>query len=321
MNGSAPAIEILDPGLLATVQDVGRRNVAILGVAPSGAADWLSARAANRIVGNPHGAAVIETTMTGISFKALDALLIAVTGADAQLSIAGGKKSLWQSHRVRAGTEVKLSAAQRGLRSYIGFFGGIDVPVTLGSSSTDVAGGFGGLGRALARGDTIKLNALEKEIPEDGRLIRASARPYWRQPATLQVLAGPHASRFAPNDLDFLSAQSYRVSPRSNRQGVRLEGRSLAGDKGFDVISCGVSAGCVQVSSDGLPIILLAEHQTTGGYAVPFTVITADLPDAAQLRPGDEVRFARVTFAEASVALSEKMEALSEALDESRPVG
>jgi len=320
VNASAHSIEVLDPGLFATVQDLGRRNVALLGVAPSGAADWLSARAANRIVGNSHAAALIETTLTGISFKALDTLLIAVTGADAQLLVAGGKKSLWQSHRVRAGTEVKLSATQRGLRSYIGFHGGIDVPVTLGSASTDVAGGFGGLGRALARGDILPLNARE-EIPEDGRSIRASARPFWRQPATLRVLAGPHATRFAPNDLDFLCSHAYRVSPRSNRQGVRLDGRSLGGHDGFDVVSCGVSAGCVQVSSDGLPIILLAEHQTTGGYAVPFTVITADLPDAAQLRPGDEVRFARVTFAEASVALTEKMEALSEALDESRPAG
>jgi biotin-dependent carboxylase-like uncharacterized protein len=321
VNGSAPSIEILDPGLFATVQDLGRRNVAALGVAPSGVADWLSARAANRIVGNPQAAALIETTMTGISFKALDTLLIAVTGADAQLQVAGGKKSLWQSHRIRAGTEVKLSAAERGLRSYIALYGGINVPMILGSASTDVSGAFGGLGRAFARGDNIKLNAVEKDIPDDGRLIRASARPFWRQPATLRVLAGPHAGRFSPNDLDFICTQAYRVSPRSNRQGVRLDGKPLGGHEGFDVVSCGVCSGCVQVSSDGLPIILLAEHQTTGGYAVPFTVITADLPDAAQLRPGDEVRFARVTFAEARVALGEKMEALSDALDESRPAG
>src|ERR1700736_1183820 len=321
MNGPAPSIEILDPGLFATIQDLGRRNVAVLGVAPSGAADWLSARAANRLVGNPHAAALMETTMTGISFRALDTLLFAITVADAQLKIAGTKKLLWQSHRVRAGIEVKLSAAERGLRSYLALYGGIDVPMTLGSASTDVTGAFGGLGRALARGDKIKLKVAENEIPEDGHLIRASARPFWRQPATLRALTGPHAGRFAPNDLEFICAQAYRVSPRSNRQGVRLDGRSLARPGGFDVVSCGVCAGCVQVSSDGLPIILLAEHQTTGGYAVPFTVITADLPDAAQLRPGDEVRFARVTFAEASVALGEKMEALSEALDESRPAG
>jgi len=321
VNGAAPSIEILDPGLFATVQDLGRRNVAAFGVTPSGAADWLSARAANRIVGNPQPAALIEATMTGISFKTLGTVLLAITGANAQLQIAGGKKSLWQSHRVRAGTDVKLSPAERGLRSYIALYGGIDVPKILGSASTDVAGAFGGLGRALAPGDIIKLNAPEKEIPEDGRVIRASARPFWRQPAVLRVLAGPHAARFAPNDLDFICAQAYRVSPRSNRQGVRLDGGPFRGRDGFDVVSCGVCAGCVQVSSDGLPIILLAEHQTTGGYAVPFTVITADLPDAAQLRPGDEVRFARVTFVEASVALGEKMQALSEALDESRPAG
>jgi biotin-dependent carboxylase-like uncharacterized protein len=307
--------------LLSTVQDLGRHLVGELGVSPSGASDWLSARVANRLVGNPYGAALIETTMTGISFKALQRLRIAVTGANAQLMVAGGKKPLWQSTAVRAGTEVKISSAERGLRSYVAFYGGIDVPIIFGSASTDVSAGFGGRGRALARGDTLGLNDIAGEMPEHERSIRGSTRPFWRQPATLRVLLGPHAARFAPEDLELLCSLTYRVSPRSNRQGLRLDGRALIGQGGFDVLSCGVCAGCVQLSSDGMPIVLLAEHQTTGGYAVPLTVITADLPDVAQLRPGDEVRFARATLAEASVALSEKVEALSEALDEPSPAG
>ncbi len=308
-------IEILDPGLLSTVQDRGRSAVGELGVSPSGFADWLSARVANRVVGNPQGAALIEATMTGISFKALCTLRIAVTGAVAQLVVSGGSKPLWQSVRVRSGSEVKISVAERGLRSYIAFYGGIDVPPILGSASTDMTAGFGGpSGGALVRGAVLSLRPIEGEIPDEDRVIPPTARPYWRQPATLGVLLGPHAKRFSLDDLAFLQKQTYRVSPRSNRQGARLDGRPLASRDGFDVLSAGVCGGCVQLTSEGLPIILLSEHQTTGGYAVPFTVITADLPDAAQLRPGDEVRFRLVTLAEAAVALSEKMQALTEDL-------
>ncbi len=321
MTDLAHAIEILDPGLLSTVQDLGRAGVGELGVSPSGAADALSARAANRLVGNPQGAALIETTLTGISYVARESMRIAVTGAAAQLMVAGGKKPIWQSMRVRAGSEVKISAAERGLRSYIAFYGGIDVPLVLGSASTDVSAAFGGFGRALVRGDRLAIKLVEGEIPDRDHNIRASARPFWRQPATLRVLAGPHAVRFAPQDIESMCAQTYRVSPRSSRQGLRLDGRPILANEGFDVISSGVCAGCVQMTSEGLPVVLLAEHQTSGGYAVPLTVITADLPDAAQLRPGDELRFARVTLAEAAVALSEKMEALSEALDDPNPAG
>ncbi len=135
------------------------------------------------------------------------------------------------------------------------------------------------------------------------------------------MLPGPHAKRLTPSDRSALCSQTYRVSTRTNRQGARLEGQPLAARDGFDVVSCGVSAGCVQVANDGLPIILLADHQTTGGYAVPLTVVTADLPDAAQLRPGDELRFSLIDLATASAALSEKMRVLTEALDEPSPAG
>jgi biotin-dependent carboxylase-like uncharacterized protein len=291
-------------------------------VSPSGFADWLSARAANRVVGNAQNAALIETTMTGVSFKALRTLRIAVTGAVAQLNVSGGAKALWQSVRVRAGGEVKISVAQRGLRSYVAFYGGIDIPSVLGSPSTDITAGFGGVhGRALARGDMLSLRPTEGEFPEEDKAIAVTARPFWRQPALLRVLPGPHAKRLSPEDLAFVEKQTYRVSQRSNRQGVRLEGRAIPTRGGFDVLSSGVCAGCVQLTSEGLPIILLAEHQTTGGYAVPLVVITADLPDAAQMRPGDEVRFRVVTFPEAAAGLGEKMQALSEPLHEPSATG
>jgi biotin-dependent carboxylase-like uncharacterized protein len=314
---AAPALQIVDPGLLASVQDLGRRGVGDAGVSPCGAADWLSARCANRLVGNRAGAALIETTVTGIGFRALTSMRIAVTGADAQLSVTGEGKPLWQSLVVPAGSDVRVGAAERGLRSYIAFHGGIDVPLVLGSASTDMTAGFGGVGRALARGDALALHGahLEEETPSLDLCIAPLSRPVWRLPASLRVLPGPHARRFAPADLEFLCSQTYRVSPRTNRQGARLDGRALAGHAGFDVVSCGMSAGCVQLASDGLPIVLLADHQTTGGYAVPITVVTADMPAAAQLRPGDELRFALIDLAAAADALRERMKALTEALE------
>lgn len=322
MSAHGPALEITEPGLQSSVQDLGRRHVACMGVSPSGCADWLSARAANRVVGNPPGVALIETTMTGFAFKALRTIRIAVTGARAQLMVSGGTRSLWRSHRVRAGAEVKLSAAERGLRSYIAIYGGIDVPVVLGSESTDINGRFGGLaGRSLARGDILCLGAAADQLPEEDFSIAPSAQPFWRQPATLRVLPGQHAKRFTREDLAFFQRQTYRVSPRSNRQGVRLDGLPLPSAHGYDAISVGVCAGCVQLASGGLPIILLAEHQTTGGYAVPLTVISADIPDAAQLRPGDQLRFQAVTQPEAAYALTEKMPALSESLCEPDSAG
>jgi antagonist of KipI len=316
---TATRIEILDPGLLSTVQDLGRKRVGALGVSPSGATDWLSARCANRLLGNKHDTALVETTMTGIRFAPRHTTMIAVTGADAQLSVAGVHRPTWQALHVRAGSEVRIGPAQRGLRSYIAFRGGIDAPFVLGSASTDVAAGFGGFGRALAAGDVLSLVEVERELPDYERAINPSARPFWRQPAVLRVLPGPHLGQCAPHDVEMLCARDYRVSARSNRQGVRLEGPALHNHSGFDVLSSGVCAGCVQITGEGHPIVLLAEHQTTGGYAVPLVVIAADLPDAAQLRPGDSVRFSRVTLADASRALTEKSQALREDFDEPAP--
>lgn len=310
---SAPAFEVLDPGLQATIQDRGRRDVATMGLSPSGFADWLSARAANRLVGNPQGAALIETTLTGFAFTTQHAMRIAVTGAPSKLTVSGGEREMWRSMRVRAGADVKLSPAECGLRCYIAFQGGVMAPPIFGSVSTDLTANLGGFeGRALARGDRVTLRPLDRD-PDD-RDLAMTARPRWRQPATLRATRGPHAARFSTEDFAFFQNQTYRVSPRSSRQGVRLEGHGLQRSSGFDVVSCGVCAGCVQLSSDGLPIVLLAEHQSTGGYAIPMVVISADTPDAAQVRPGDEVRFRIVGQPEAATALTEKARALTEKL-------
>jgi antagonist of KipI len=322
VSARVPAIEILDPGLLSTIQDRGRRHVGDLGVSPSGFADWLSARAANRLVGNQQGAALIETTMTGCSLQALEPLCVAVTGANAELAVNGALRPMWHALQIPKGAIVKLGPAQSGLRSYVAVRRGIDVPKVLASPSTDLIGGFGGLeGRALGMGDRLSLVPRRDGDEAAGEPLNLGMPRYprWTQPAVLRVLPGQHTSMFSVEDLKVLQHQTYRVSPRSSRQGVRLEGMGLRKPEGYDVVSLGVCAGCVQLSSDGLPIILLAEHQTTGGYAVALTVISADLPDAAQLRPGDAVRFRLVSQVEAALALAEKMEFLAQPLHQSDP--
>lgn len=303
-------VSITRGGMLSTIQDSGRRNAGVYGVTPAGFADPLSAIVANRLVGNDDGAAVIEATMTGIGFRASEDVWVAVTGANATLTVNGQPAPSWQTIFLHAGDVLELGTATSGVRSYIAFSGGIDVPLVLGSASTDLTANFGGLeGRGLRSGDELGL------IPhEDRRQIRHLPHkhwPHWREPATLRVVAGPHYQRLSSALALALLEQTYRVSPQCNRQGVRLDGAALESAGGWDAVSFGVCAGCVQLTSSGLPIILLADHQTTGGYQVPIVIVSADIPIAAQLKPGDQVRFAAVSHAESARITGAALQALS----------
>jgi antagonist of KipI len=305
--------------LLSTVQDLGRRGAAWMGVSPSGAADGLSARMANRLLHNDDNAALLETTLSGISLELTCAARIAVTGADAPLIAAGQELPLWRAHALPAGTRLTIGAATLGVRNYLAFDGGIETPPVMGSCSTDVVSEFGGhLGRRLQRGDVFALKA-PGDADEDMRLRDAAAsRALTRltpdmlstlrdhvlhRPALLRVLPGPHAQRIAPRSRASLFGQAYRVSIHSNRQGLRLEGQPLAAGAAVELLSVGVCAGCVQLPNDGLPILLLSEHQTTGGYPIVLCVISADVARAAQLAPGDEMRFERTSYADAAKIL------------------
>ena len=301
---------VINPGLQSTVQDDGRRDVARFGVSPSGAVDWFSARAANLLVGNAAGAAVIETTLLGASFEISCDAKIAITGAFAPLTIDGATAQAWRSHDVRAGARISIGPAERGARSYVGIEGGIEVPLVLGSGSTDLGAGFGGYqGRALRAGDLFHvgperiLGVARSKARRPQFAYSPQAIPKWDPSATLRVLPGPHRSSLSERGWNELLARSYGVSSRSTRQGVQLEGDAIELERPTDVISAGAYAGCVQVTSAGLPVILLAEHQTTGGYATAACIIAADTPRAGQLRPGDVVRFALVSQADAVHAL------------------
>jgi len=297
-------LRIIDAGFMASVQDAGRSNVGHLGVSPSGYADWASARAANRLVGNPESAPLIETTMTGIAIGFDCAATVALGGADASLRIGGRAGRPWSAQHASAGESLVVGSPPTGLRCYLAVAGGIHVPPVFGSASTDLTARFGGLaGRRLTAGDGLEID----QNPFAPEKFTGNAQPLrdhiFKRPVELRILPGPSGSRLRDADMRAIVSAPYRVCLQSNRQGLRLEGAILMDGAGTDVVSAGLCAGCVQVLGDGLPVVLLAEHQTTGGYAVAACVISSDIPRAAQLRPGDELRFVWTTQSEAARAL------------------
>ena len=304
--GPNAVVRVIDPGMLCTVQDLGRAGYGAMGVSPSGAADWFAARAANRLVGNPDDAPLVETTLTGATFEATADLTVAVTGAQAPVWIGGSPLASWRSSHARAADRIVVGPVALGARSYVAFGGGIaDVARVLGSFSTDVGGGFGG--RVLARGDSLAIASI---VDRGFQLEYPPGCSSIARPVTLRAMVGPQSALFGDRAVEALFAGEFRVGTRSGRQALRLEGDAIASTAAMGAVSTGVCAGCVQVTGEGLPIVMLSEHQTTGGYPVPLCVIFADLPRAAQARPGDVVRFERADAGAARRALYESVEML-----------
>ena len=294
-------LEVWEPGLLTTVQDAGRAGWARFGVPPSGPLDEVAFRAANRLVGNPPGAAGLEITLTGPTLRCTRPALIAVCGADFELWAGTLPIPLWHAVFLRAGQWLRFGTRHRGARAYLAIDGGIDMPPFLDSRSTYLAGGFGGLeGRALRQGDRLPLGqGVSSPAMRAGRAWPASSRPPYTSAPTLRVVLGPQDDYFTPAGLETFLSAAYELSPDSNRMGARLNGPAIAHRDATGIVSDGVVTGSVQVPADGQPIVMLADHQTTGGYPKIATVIRADLPLLAQCLPGDRVRFRAVTIAEA----------------------
>lgn len=284
-------IEVLDPGMLTSVQDaVGRRGWRHLGVPAGGAADPWSARLANRLVGNPDDAALLEITLLGPTLRTLDPATVALAGA-IDATVDGLPWAANAARQLRPGSTIRLTEG-RDARAYLAIAGGIVVEPVLGSASTDLRTGFGGWdGRALRAGDRLEVGQHRD---------RASLR--WTGTARtgpIRIVAGPHAHRVP---MDALTDATWRIGLQSDRTGVRLEGVTLSTDGG-EVASIGLPAGAMQIPPDGTPIIALADRPVTGGYPVPAVVIGADIGRVARLRPGDELRFAAVSLEEARRAL------------------
>jgi biotin-dependent carboxylase-like uncharacterized protein len=302
-----PALRVLQPGMLTTVQDLGRAHTQQLGVPVGGAMDQFACRAANRLVGNAVDAAVLEVTGSNAAFELLTPLIVAVTGANLEVTLDSIALSTWTTFLARAGQELHLGPRQTnwGARCYIAVNGGINVPKVLESRSTNLAAAFGGLeGRALRAGDTLaQLVAPFDVLRTAGKVWPLQARPPYSARPTLRIIPGPHLDVFAERTLDTLTAAEWRIGQQSNRIGYRLEGVTLPYIRNISIASHGVIPGAIQVPPDGSPILLMADAQTTGGYPIIGVVIGADLPLAAQLLPNDSLSFAPTTIDKAVNAL------------------
>jgi antagonist of KipI len=311
-------IQVQAPGLLTTVQDLGRQGFGPLGVSPSGAADPISLRVGNRLVGNHEGAAGLEMMLLGGTFIFPQGAIVALTGSDFGAALDDVSLNAGTSVEVRPGQTIRLGPTNSGARCYLCVQGGISVKPFLASSSTHILSGLGGFaGRTLRKGDVVRIGSATE--PFYRRTIASAVSEHlWRR-KVLRVTAGPQADWFSESSLRSFYASTYRVGEQSNRMGLRLEsglergleGASVSRRSASEMITEGVSLGAIQVPTGGSPIILFVEQQTTGGYPKIANVISADLHRVGQLRPRDEIRFEQVTFEAARSLLMEQEKLLS----------
>jgi biotin-dependent carboxylase-like uncharacterized protein len=280
------ALVVLRPGPLATVQDLGRPGFAGIGVGVSGAADRGSLRLANRLVGNDEGAAAIETTLGGLAVRAQGDLAAAVTGAPCPITVGGREEAMNSLLRVPDGAELRLGIPDRGLRSYLAVRGGLAVPPVLGSRSTDVLAGLGP--DPLRQGDRLPVGPAPDGFPP---ISAAPVTPPSAGEVRLSVVPGPRDDWFTPQALHDLLNAPYQVTTEANRIGIRLSGPALTRSQPGELPSEGMVPGALQVPPSGRPTLFLSDHPATGGYPVIAVVIAAHLDQAAQLRPGQQIRF------------------------------
>ena len=305
---SPKALEVIHPGALTTVQDLGRYGYQKYGVPISGAVDKYSLRVANLLVGNREGEAALEITVLGPKLKALRPLMVALAGGDLSPRIDGQPCLMWRSHLVKEGEIISFGAVRSGCRAYLGVSGGISVPSVLGSSSTHVQLGLGGFGRALKQGDIIRIGGGKKGQEEVPREVPGKHIPLYTGEWLIRVIPGPQLEYFTPRGLKTLMEGEYGVTPESDRMASRLKGHRIEHRGGADVITDATPPGSIQVPGDGMPIIFLADGQATGGYAKIAVAITPDQDKLGQAKPGDRIRFQKVDLEKAHLLRAEMQE-------------
>lgn len=287
-------LTVVKPGLLTTIQDLGRPGYAHLGVARSGALDAPALARANALVGNPPSAAGLETTLTGLTLRADADLTLAVTGATAPITVDGQPVAFDAPVKVPAGSVIAVGSTRTGVRSYVAVAGGIAVPPVLGSRSTDT---LSGLGPAPLRAGTVLpvgtppvgVRPVDPSPGSSG--VTDIAAPAGPGEVTVRIRWGPRHDWFSESARTALVEQPYVLTPKSNRIGARLAGPALTRAVTGELPSEGIVLGAIQVPADGQPLIFLADHPTTGGYPIVAVVERADLPLIAQARPGTTIRF------------------------------
>lgn len=285
-------LSIIDPGILTTIQDAGRWGYQAYGIPVSGAMDGLALSHANQLVGNAPNAAVIEIR-SPITLQTDDRHLIALTGGDATLFVDRRAMPTWTSIFVRAGSVIEIIPNRVSGWMYLAVRGGVDVPSVLGSRSTYVRGGFGGYeGRALQAGDSLAIGESSGDVVVlAGRMASDKDRAFANRQSPIRVVLGMHANWFSSDAISTLTSSEFVLTDVADRMGYRLSGPNLKRARQGELISCGVPLGAIQVPADGQPIVLMADHQTTGGYPIIATVIRADFSILVQRAPGERIRF------------------------------
>lgn len=313
-------LQVLRSDFPITVQDLGRTGYQKFGVPPSGAMDAFALRIANLLVGNPEDSAALEITLVGPELLALASWVVAVTGAEWEIFVDGVPMPTWASLFVRRGQVIRFGRRRGGARCYLAVRGGFDVPSVMGSRSTYLPGGFGGLGgRAIQPGDVLRALPASMDPYRAGLQLPESMRPY--DEASLRILPGPQADMFTREAWRRLTSEEFEVTEQADRIGYRLKGPELEHRGPADIISGGLATGCIQVPAGRQPIVLMVDRQTTGGYPVMGVVISADLHRLAQKLPGDRLRFSLVSFHEAVRArteLEDRIEAFKAYLETGR---
>jgi len=321
------ALLVRQPGLFTTVQDLGRFGAQALGMPVAGAIDPLALRLANALVGNAHNEGVLEIGFMGPTLEVqADSVRLAIVGA-VQASVQQGEDApekpleTNRSHTLKRGQIVKIGFVSGAAYAYCAVEGGLALPRFMDSLSTYTRAGLGGYkGRKLEAGDALPLNRAAASGRND--LAGAQALPYGDGP--IHIVPGPQADYFADEALTVLTGSEYVVTKETDRMGMRLDGPILKHSKGADIVSDGIATGCIQVPGAGTPIVLLADHQTIGGYPKIATVASADLPRLGQMMPGQRLRFAVVTVAKAEALRRQQEESfkrLLSSLSPARPPG
>jgi antagonist of KipI len=307
------ALRVIRPGLLTTIQDRGRWGLQARGVSVAGPMDPRAHRVANALVGNLPDAATLEITLLGpeLELESDRERWLAVAGARFEMSLDDGAAPMNRGFKMCGGGRLRFHRRLQGARAYLAVDGGIAVPPVLGSRSTHLPSRLGGLdGRALQRGDFVPLSDPPRAVSVHSAALAGDLTDLPQSHAVLRVLPGPDRDRFADSSFAALQSAAYAVAPESNRMGFRLQGPVLRHSRGADIISDATPLGTVQVPASGLPILLMADRQVTGGYPRIATVIAADIGLAGQLGPGDSIRFAVCEPHEAMAALQAQERAI-----------
>lgn len=317
----AAEITVIKPGWFSTIQDLGRYGLQRFGMPVSGAMDRRSLVLGNRLVGNADKEAGLEFTINGPELLFNHDTIIAITGADLSPSLNGLAAPLWRSLSVTAGSSLTFGARRTGTRSYLAVAGGIDTPMIFGSRSTHVASKTGGIkGRALLAGDVIPWRKdAENTHHHTDRSLPEPLQPIYTRWQAIRIIPGPHVEAFPNEALGILTSDDYRLSSQSDRMGFRLQGPPIPIKTRQSHISDGTTMGAIQIPRDGHPILLMADRQTTGGYPILATVISADLSLVGQLGPGESIRFSTTTLDDAQNATKTYWNTIDELLPPSNP--